>query len=221
MMVFVVPIFQDMFKNTPGGLPAATQSVVTMSEFIRDPMGGGVLAIGVISSSMFFSFLMRTNYKFRRSCHHGFLKVALFGDLIRKSSLAKIAMIQGHLTAAGVPVLEALDIAQTSVNNIAIREAMTEIKRGVYGGEPLSELFAKQSKIFDSNFSGMVAVGENTGNMEAMFESIAVYYEEQMDDTIQKLTASLEPIMIVFMGVTIGYILIAMYTPMFQMGQTL
>ncbi len=221
MMVFVVPIFQDMFKNTPGGLPAATQSVVTMSEFIRDPMRGGVFAIGVISSSMLFSFFLRTNYKFRRSCHHKFLKVTLFGDLIRKSSLSKIAMIQGQLTAAGVPVMEALDIAQTSVNNITVREAMTEIKRGVYGGEPLSELFAKQPKIFDTNFSGMVAVGENTGNMEAMFESIAVYYEEQMDDTIQKLTASLEPIMIVFMGVTIGYILIAMYTPMFSMGKTL
>jgi type IV pilus assembly protein PilC len=98
---------------------------------------------------------------------------------------------------------------------------MTAVKRGVYGGEPLSELFAKESHIFDPTFYGMVAVGENTGNMEEMLESISMYYEEQMDETIQKLTALLEPVMIVFMGATIGFILVAMYTPMFKMGGTL
>jgi type IV pilus assembly protein PilC len=85
----------------------------------------------------------------------------------------------------------------------------------------MSETFKAQPDIFDATFFGMVAVGESTGNMEEMFESIASYYEDQMDDTIQQLTALLEPVMIVFMGVTIGFILVAMYTPMFQMGQVL
>jgi type IV pilus assembly protein PilC len=221
MMVFVVPVFQEMFKGAPGGLPATTQAVVAISEFLRDPMGGGVAAIVIVVSVMLFSYIMKTNFKVRRFFHYKFLKVKLFGELIRKSSLAKIAMIQGHLTAAGVPVMESLDIAATSVSNIAIQEAMNEVKRGVYGGEPLSELYAKAPDIFDPTFSGMVAVGENTGNMEEMLESISMYYEEQMDETIQKLTALLEPVMIVFMGATIGFILVAMYTPMFKMGGTL
>ena len=118
-------------------------------------------------------------------------------------------MIQGNLTAAGVPVIEALDISSTSINNIIIREAMTEVKRGVFGGVPLSELFEKRPDIFTATFSAMVSVGENTGNMEEMLESIALYYEEEMDAVIQKLTSMLEPIMIVFMGVTIGFILVA------------
>ena len=99
--------------------------------------------------------------------------------------------------------------------------ALDNVKEGLYSGEPMSESFKAQPDIFDATFSGMVAVGERTGNMEEMFESIASYYEDQMDDTIQHLTALLEPVMIVFMGVTIGFILVAMYTPMFQMGQTL
>ncbi len=221
MMVFVVPVFQEMFKGAPGGLPASTQMIITISEFLRDPMGGGVAAIVIVALVMLFSYIMKTSFKVRRFFHYKFLKVKLFGELIRKSSLAKIAMIQGHLTAAGVPVMESLDIAATSVSNIAIQEAMNEVKRGVYGGEPLSELFAKAPDIFDPTFSGMVAVGENTGNMEEMLESISMYYEEQMDETIQKLTALLEPVMIVFMGATIGFILVAMYTPMFKMGGTL
>tara|TARA_B100001079_G_C16167361_1_gene407002 strand:- start:180 stop:572 length:393 start_codon:yes stop_codon:yes gene_type:complete len=129
-------------------------------------------------------------------------------------------MIQGNLSGAGVPVIEALDISGSSNRNIIIQEAMTEIKRGVFSGEPLSKLFEKKPAIFPATFSSMVSVGEKTGNMEEMFESISTYYEEDMDDSVSKLTSMLEPIMIVFMGVTIGFILVAMYMPMFQMGGT-
>jgi len=221
MMVFVVPVFQKMFKDIEGGLPATTQAVVAMSEFFRDPMGGGLLAVAMIGGGVLFSVALKKNYKLRRSWHRIILKTPLFGSLVQKSALSRIAMIQGNLTAAGVPVIEALDISSTSINNIIIREAMTEVKRGVFGGVPLSELFEKRPDIFTATFSAMVSVGENTGNMEEMLESIALYYEEEMDAVIQKLTSMLEPILIVFMGVTIGFILVAMYTPMFQMGQTL
>lgn len=221
MMVFVVPVFQKMFKDMEGGLPATTQAVVSMSEFFRDPMGGGLLAVILTGCIMLFSVALKKNYKLRRLWHRIILRTPLFGSLILKSALSRISMIQGHLTAAGVPVIEALDIAATSTNNIIIREAMTEVKRGVFGGEPLSELFKKRPEIFTPTFSAMVSVGENTGNMEEMMESIALYYEEEMDAVIQKLTSMLEPIMIVFMGITIGFILVAMYTPMFQMGQTM
>jgi type IV pilus assembly protein PilC len=221
MMVFVVPVFQEMFANAPGGLPAITQVVVDVSEFIRDPIRGGLLSAVLVGSFMFLSMLIKKSYKARRTWHKIVLKMPLIGNLVRKSSLAKIAMIQGNLTAAGVPVMEALDISATSNNNIVIQEAMIEVKRGVYSGEPLSKLFEKNPDVFPATFTAMISVGEKTGNMEEMFESISLYFEEEMDGAVTKLTSMLEPIMIVFMGITIGFILVAMYTPMFRMGETL
>jgi type IV pilus assembly protein PilC len=221
MMIFVVPVFQEMFAGSAGGLPATTQIVVDISEFIRDPVRGGLFAVSVVGIFMISSILIKKNYKIRRSWHRILLKLPLIGNLIRKSSLAKIAMIQGNLTAAGVPVLEALDISATSNDNIVIQEAMIEVKRGVFSGDPLSQLFEKNPAIFPTTFTAMVSVGERTGNMEEMFESISLYFEEEVDDAVTQLTSMLEPIMIVFMGITIGFILVAMYTPMFQMGETL
>jgi type IV pilus assembly protein PilC len=221
MMIFVVPVFQEMFAGSAGGLPATTQIVVDISEFIRDPVRGGLFAVLVVGIFMISSILIKKSYKIRRSWHKFLLKLPLIGNLIRKSSLAKIAMIQGNLTAAGVPVLEALDISATSNNNIVIQEAMIEVKRGVFSGDPLSQLFEKNPAIFPTTFTAMVSVGERTGNMEEMFESISLYFEEEVDDAVTQLTSMLEPIMIVFMGITIGFILVAMYTPMFQMGETL
>jgi type IV pilus assembly protein PilC len=221
MMIFVVPVFQKIFAGSAGGLPATTQIVVDISEFIRDPIRGGISAVSVVCIFMISSILIKKNYKIRRSWHRILLKLPLIGNLIRKSSLAKIALIQGNLTAAGVPVLEALDISSTSNNNIVIQEAMMEVKRGVFSGDPLSQLFEKNPAIFPATFTAMVSVGERTGNMEEMFEAISLYYEEEVDDAVTRLTSMLEPIMIVFMGITIGFILVAMYTPMFQIGETL
>jgi type IV pilus assembly protein PilC len=221
MMIFVVPVFQEMFANSPGGLPAITQVVVDISEFIRDPIRGGLLAGIVAGSIMTLSMSVKKSYKVRKLWHRTLLNMPLIGNMVRKSSLAKIAMIQGNLTAAGVPVMETLDISASSSTNVIIQEAMIEVKRGVFSGEPLSVLFEKNPNIFPATFTAMVSVGEKTGNMEEMFESISLYFEEEMDDAVTKLTSMLEPIMIVFMGITIGFILVAMYTPMFRMGETL
>jgi len=117
-----------------------------------------------------------------------------------------------------VPLIEALEISTTSTDNIPLTEAMNNVKLGVFSGSPLSELFDKE-KIIPSTFGQMTKVGEETGNMEEMFESISGYYQEELDNAVQRLTAMLEPIMIVFMGGTIGFIIIAMYMPIFQMGQ--
>jgi type IV pilus assembly protein PilC len=221
MMIFVVPVFQQMFEGVAGGLPVATRIVITISEFFRDPLGGGVLAGAIVASIVGLKLMMKRSYKFRRLFHGFVLKLPLFGELVQKSSLAKLSMVQGNLSAAGVPVLEALDICSTAVSNVVIQEATNDVRRGVFSGEPLSDLFKKSPKIFPSTFYSMVSVGEQTGNMEEMFESISRYYEEEMDATIERLTSMLEPVMIVFLGVTIGFILVAMYTPMFQVGQTL
>ena len=158
MLLFVVPVFQDMFANSPGGLPGSTQMVVNISEFIRDPMKGGLLAISLVLAIVMLSFSIKKNYKLRRLWHRIVLKIPLFGGLVNKSSLAKIAMIQGNLRAAGVPEMEALDIAGNSSNNLVIKEAMTDVRRGVFSGEPLSKLFKKTPSIFTPSFVALVSV---------------------------------------------------------------
>jgi type IV pilus assembly protein PilC len=161
---------------------------------------------------------IQTNYSLRRKYHKLLLRLPLIGDLIIKSGLSKIGMILGNLSAAGVPLIEALEISTTSTDNIPLTEAMNNVKLGVFSGSPLSELFDKE-EIIPSTFAQMIKVGEETGNMEEMFESISGYYQEELDSAVQRLTSMLEPIMIVFMGATIGFIIIAMYLPIFQMGQ--
>ncbi|MBT6530645.1 MAG: type II secretion system F family protein [Arenicellales bacterium] len=221
MMIYVVPVFQDMFSGFAGGLPAVTQAVIDISEFIRDPWGGGALLATIVGVIVISGQAIKRNYKIKRRVHKLVLRLPLFGPLIQKSALAKLSMVQGNLSAAGVPVLESLDICVSAMTNIAIKEATTEVKRGVFSGQPLSELYAKEPKIFPNTFHAMVSVGEKTGNMEEMFTSISNYFEEEMDAIVDRLTALLEPVMIVFMGATIGFILLAMYTPMFMMGETL
>ena len=221
MMVYVVPVFQEMFSGFAGGLPAVTQAVINISEFVRDPWRGGLLLGSVVGIIVMLTQMIKRSYKFRKRFHKFVLKLPLFGSLIQKSALAKLSMVQGNLSAAGVPVLESLDICASAMTNLIIKEATIEVKRGVFSGEPLSELYQKESKIFPTTFHAMVSVGEKTGNMEEMFGTISNYYEEEMDEVVDRLTAMLEPVMIVFMGTTIGFILLAMYTPMFMMGETL
>jgi len=218
MLIYVVPIFVELFASVGGELPALTQMIMSASDYVRDPMRGGVTFIAITVGLYLLKKQVQTNYNWRRKYHRMMLKMPLVGDLIIKSGLSKIGMILGNLSAAGVPLIEALEISTTSTDNIPLTEAMNNVKLGVFSGSPLSELFDKE-KIIPSTFSQMIKVGEETGNMEEMFESISNYYQEELDNAVQRLTAMLEPIMIVFMGGTIGFIIIAMYLPIFQMGQ--
>ena len=218
MLIYVVPIFVELFASVGGELPALTQMIMSASDYVRDPMRGGVTFIAIVIGLYMLKKQIRTNYNWRKKYHRMLLKLPLVGDLIIKSGLSKIGMILGNLSAAGVPLIEALEISTTATDNIPLTEAMNNVKLGVFSGSPLSELFDKE-KIIPSTFSQMIKVGEETGNMEEMFESISGYYQEELDDAVQRLTAMLEPIMIVFMGGTIGFIIIAMYLPIFQMGQ--
>ena len=218
MLIYVVPIFVDLFASVGGELPALTQMIMSTSDYVKDPMRGGITFVAIVVVLYGVRKQIQTNYNLRRKYHRLLLKFPLVGDLIIKSGLSKIGMILGNLSAAGVPLIEALEISTTSTDNIPLTEAMNNVKLGVFSGSPLSELFDKE-EIIPSTFGQMIKVGEETGNMEEMFESISGYYQEELDSAVQRLTSMLEPIMIVFMGVTIGFIIIAMYLPIFQMGQ--
>jgi type IV pilus assembly protein PilC len=218
MMVKVVPVFQGMFSSMGHSLPGPTQLIVNISDFLRNPSQGGAMVATVVMFVVIFKYLKRTNDKVRRFYDKNILKVPIIGDVIQKSTLSKIAMIQGNLAAAGVSVIEALDIISNTITNTMYTDAFKIVREGVSSGNQLSALYAS-CPIFPPTFYQMLAVGEETGKMDEMFEATAQYYEEEFDMSVEHLTEALEPIMIVGMGLTVGFIIVAMYMPIFQMGK--
>lgn len=218
MMIFVVPVFAQMFGSIGSELPAPTLMIMTISNFLRDPYGGGVLAVGIVALILGFRFLISRNAEVRKKWHATLLKLPVLGPMILNSNLAQISMVYGNLSGAGVPVIEALDITAASSKNEVVRDAIQLAKRGVFSGEPLSKLLG-EIEVFPSTFSQLVSVGEQTGNMTEMLETISSYYEEEFDTSVEKLAQMMEPLMIVFLGGVIGFILVAMYLPIFKMGQ--
>ncbi len=218
MLIKVVPVFQKMFASMGHDLPGPTQFIVNVSEFFRNPAQGGVLILAILGLIFGARYLIAHNRKCRRKFHEILLKTPLLGLIIQKSTLSKIAMIHGNLSAAGVSILEAIDIIASTVRNLVYQEAFEYIKGGVAEGKPLSALYG-ECAIFPPSFSQMIAVGEETGNMDEMFDSIARYFEEEFDMAVDAFTEMLEPFMIVFMGITVGFIIIAMYMPIFQVGK--
>lgn len=218
MLLKVVPVFQSMFKSMGHDLPGPTQFIVNVSEFVRDPMGGGLLLAIIVGTFYFLKSLRKKNLKFRKRTDKLFLKTPLLGDVIIKSTLAKIAMISANLSAAGVSVIESFNIISKSISNIIFLEAFEEIKKGVTEGKNLSALYSAH-EVFPPTFHQMISIGEETGRLDEMLSAIATYYEEEFDMVVDRMTELLEPIMIVFMGVTVGFIIIAMYMPIFQIGK--
>ena len=148
------------------------------------------------------------------------LKLPIFGNLIQKSILAKVSLVLGNLSQAGVDLIENIDIAKSVTDNVIVIEALENVKKGVFSGESLTDLFNKE-KIFPTTFSQLISVGEQTGSLDEMFGSVAMYYEEEFDDAVANLTKLIEPIMIVFMGATIGGLMLAMYSPLFNIGDVI
>lgn len=218
MMVFVVPVFAQMFGSIGSELPGPTLVIMSLSNFMRDPYGGGMLFAATIATIIGFQVVVSRNDSIRKKWHRLLLKMPLLGNMILNSNLAQIAMVYGNLSGAGVPVIEALDITAASSKNDVIRDAIQVAKRGVFSGEPLSKLLGEIDD-FPTTFSQLISVGEQTGNMTEMLDTISNYYEEEFDTSVEKLSQMMEPLMIVFLGGVIGFILVSMYLPIFKMGQ--
>ena len=218
MLMNVVPTFVDMYENMGMGdeLPTPTAVIMAMSEFVRSS-GGFFLLVFIISFVLGFKYLVSKNYEVRKKWHQTMLKIPIFGNLIQKSILAKVSLVLGNLNQAGVDLIESIDIAKSVTDNVIVVEALENIKKGVFSGESLTILFNKE-KIFPTTFSQLISVGEQTGSLDEMFGSIAIYYEEEFDVAVANLASLIEPIMIVFMGITIGGLMLAMYAPIFNVG---
>ena len=216
MLIKVVPVFAKMYDGMGIALPKPTAVILGMSDFLRGT-GGLAILFGGIIFFMVFRFLTTHNAAFRYRWHKQILKLPVFGDMILKSTLARISLILGNLSAAGVNLLESLEIAKSVSNNDVVTEALENVKKGVFSGDTLTKLFLKEP-LFPSTFSQLISVGEQTGQLDEMFNSVATYYEEEFDTTVDNMSSLIEPIMIVFMGIMIGGLMIAMYSPIFNVG---
>ena len=218
MLMNVVPTFVDMYENMGMGddLPTPTAVIMSMSEFVRSS-GGLFLLIFIILFVVGFKYLISKNYNVKKTWHQIMLKLPIFGNLINKSILAKVSLVLGNLNQAGVDLIESIDIAKSVTDNVVVIEALENIKKGVFSGETLTDLFNKE-KIFPATFTQLISVGEQTGSLDEMFGSVAIYYEEEFDVAVANLASLIEPIMIVFMGITIGGLMLAMYAPIFNVG---
>ena len=216
MLIKVVPIFAEMYAGMGLELPAATATIMGMSDFLRGT-GGKVIFFGGIAAYFGFNFATKKSPAIKYRWHKQVLKLPLFGEMILKSMLARVSLILGNLSAAGVNLLESLEIAKSVSNNVVVLEALENVKKGVFSGDTLTKLFLKEP-LFPPTFSQLISVGEQTGQLDEMFNSVAKYYEEEFDQTVDNMSALIEPIMIVFMGVMIGGLMIAMYSPIFNVG---
>ena len=221
MMIKVVPVFANMFGAMGAELPGPTQFLINVSDFFRNPTQGGILFGGTFAAIWGLRMAVKKSPGVKRKFDGYMLKAPVLGTVLRNSVLAKIAMIQGNLSSAGVSVMESLEIIRKTMKNTLYNEALVRVRDGVAIGTPLSDLYAADGELFPPAFCQMLAVGEETGNVDEMLESTAFYFEEEFDMSVDRMTELLEPIMIVGMGLTVGFIIVAMYMPIFQMGQVM
>ena len=216
MLVKVVPVFAKMYDGMGIELPKATATIMAMSDFLRGTGGMVLLSITVVGFIV-FRYLTTKVPTIRYKWHGRMLKMPVFGDMILKSLIARVSLIMGNLSAAGVNLLESIEIAKQVSNNDVVTQALENVKKGVFSGDTLTKLFLKEPT-FPPTFSQLVSVGEQTGNLDEMFTSVSMYYEEEFDTAVDNMSSLIEPIMIVFMGTMIGGLMIAMYSPIFNVG---
>ena len=214
ILVFVIPVFQDMFAEFGSALPAPTLIVIAISEFVKSKIHY------IIGAVILFAIAFRQYYKTKNGklvIDAAILKLPVFGMLLRKVAVAKFTRTMGTMLGSGVAILDALDIVAKTSGNKVVENAIYSVRTGIAEGRTMSEPL-QTSGVFPPMVCQMIAVGESTGALDAMLEKIADFYDEEVDQAVENLTAMIEPIMIVFLGIVIGGLIVAMYLPIFKMA---
>jgi type IV pilus assembly protein PilC len=217
ILVFVIPVFQEMFADFGSELPAFTQLVIDASNFAKKNI------IWIVIGLILFIFAFKKVYgteKGREMVDEMVLKLPVFGVLIRKVAVAKFTRTMSTMLSSGVAILEALDIVAKTAGNKTIEKAVYSVRSDIAEGRTMADPL-QESGVFPSMVCQMIAVGESTGALDSMLEKIAVFYDDEVDQAVENLTALIEPFMLVFLGVTIGGLVIAMYLPIFKMAGTI
>ncbi|MEE4262909.1 MAG: type II secretion system F family protein [Desulfobacteraceae bacterium] len=214
ILVFVIPVFEEMFADFGGELPAPTQIVVAMSDMVKSKIV--YIIVGIILFIFAFKKFHSTQ-KGRDVIDDLLLKIPVFGELLRKVAVAKFTRTMGTMLASGVAILEALDIVAKTAGNRTVEKAIYNVRSGIAEGRTMADPLG-ESGVFPPMVCQMIGVGESTGALDAMLEKIADFYDEEVDQAVENLTALIEPFMLVFLGVTIGGLVVAMYLPIFKMA---
>ncbi|MDH5201927.1 MAG: type II secretion system F family protein [Nitrospirota bacterium] len=214
IMIFVVPTFAKMFTQLGGILPLPTRIVIGMSNFIAGI--GGLMVFGVLVAIIVAIIQFRRTEKGKKITDTILLKLPIFGTLLNKVAVAKFTRTLGTLVSSGVPILDGLEITAKTSGNKVIEYAVMEVRKAVVAGKTLADPIAKAA-IFPPMVTHMIAVGESTGALDSMLSKIADFYDEEVDAAVANLTAMMEPILMVFLGGAVGFIVIAMYLPIFKL----
>jgi len=216
LLIFVVPVFQEIFAGFGAELPAFTLLVISISDFMQAYWYLGVAVI--FAAGYLFKRVHRNNQKFRDTVDVYILKIPVIGALLEKAAVARYAQTLSTTFAAGVPLIDALESAAGASGNAIFRDAILEVRTEVSSGMQMN-LAMRNCKIFPDMVIQMVAIGEESGAVDDMLSKVAHVYEQQVDDAVDGLTALLEPMIMAFLGVVIGGLIIAMYLPIFQLGK--
>ncbi|TMM47728.1 type II secretion system F family protein [Colwellia ponticola] len=216
LLIFVVPVFQEIFAGFGAELPAFTLMVIAISEFMQAYWYLGLA--GIFISSYLFKRAHRNSQKLRDSVDKNILKLPVIGDLLEKAAVARYARTLSTTFAAGVPLIDALGSAAGASGNAVFRDAILDVRAEVSSGMQMN-LAMRNCKIFPDMVIQMVAIGEESGAVDDMLSKVANVYEQQVDDAVDGLTALLEPMIMAVLGVVIGGLIIAMYLPIFEIGK--
>jgi type IV pilus assembly protein PilC len=212
LLVFVIPIFAGFYEKAGVPLPAPTAVVIKFSNFLRNYWWG---LIGGFAAAVYAFRLWYRTDQGKTTVDRFLLRAPIFGVLLRKIAVARFTRTLSALIAGGVPILDALRITAKTAGNRIVENAVMDARERVTAGQTLGEPL-RQSKVFPAMVVQMVSVGEQTGRLDDMLAKVADYYEDEVDVAVAGLTALLEPIMIVFLGIVVGGIVISMYLPIFQ-----
>ncbi|NIP29659.1 MAG: type II secretion system F family protein [Candidatus Dadabacteria bacterium] len=219
VIVFVVPVFAEMFKDMGTTLPYLTQVIVDISSFTRKNIIQILITLAIIW--ILLMVLYKRSKRVQRMGDAFLLKIWLVGSLLQKTSIARFCRTLSTMTSGGIPILDGLEITAKAAGNVIIEEAIMDTRTSVSQGQTIAEPLAKRPKIFPPMVVQMISVGEQTGGLDDMLNKIADFYEDEVDVAVAALMSALEPLMIVFLGGTVGVIVVSMYLPMFKLISTL
>lgn len=214
ILIFVIPVFQDMFSSFGSALPAPTQLVVNMSDFLK----GNIIYIIIAGIALSFVFKQYRNTKGgRKTTDNILLKLPVFGDLLKKTAVARFTRTLGTMLSSGVPILDSLEIVAKTAGNVVIEEIIYDVRGSIAEGQTIAEPLS-ENDVFPGMVIQMISVGEATGALDTMLEKIADFYDKEVDAAVEALTSMLEPLLMLFLGGTIGGLVVAMYLPIFEMA---
>jgi type IV pilus assembly protein PilC len=217
LMIFVIPVFENLFKSSGQALPLPTLIVVTLSKLIKK------YVVILIPALVLLVFLFRKYYQTENGkvvVDRLLLKIPVFGSLLKKVAVARFSRTLGTLVSSGVPILDGLSIVSRTSGNKTIEAAILNARSSIREGETIAEPL-NRSGIFPPMVIQMISVGESTGALDSMLSKIADFYEEEVDIAVANLTSLLEPFLMIFLGVVIGGVVISMYLPIFSMASAI